>query len=66
MALLGGAQGAADVDAVGDVRREQVDVAALDHVERVLAVPQRVVGVETDDVELGAFARPAHRVIALR
>ena len=73
VALLRGAQGAPDVDAVGDVRREQVDVTALDVVEGVLAVPQRVVGVEPDDVELfiafpghAAVADSGHRVIALR
>ena len=41
----------AQVDAVGDVRTDELDEARLDGEERVLAVPQRVVGVEPDDVE---------------
>ena len=43
-----------DVDAVGGVRRDELDEALLDAGEGVLAVPQRVVGVEADHVERGS------------
>ena len=62
MALLGGPQRGANVDSRRDVWREQLDVAVLDVEERVLAVPQRVVGIDAKYVE----AALRHRVIALR
>ena len=40
-----------DVDALGDVRRHDVDERELGGAEAVLALPQRVVGVERDDLE---------------
>ena len=48
---LGRPQRGGDVDARRHVRRDELDEALLDAGERVLAVPQRVVGVERDDVE---------------
>ena len=67
MALFGRAQRAADVDAVGDVGREQLDVAALDLVEGVLAVPERVVGVDADDLEpVHCVPRPRRPLLAAR
>jgi len=64
---LGRPQRVAQVDTVWHMRRHQFDEPVLHVDERVLAVPQRVVGIEGDDVEGGAApSSRAHRWMAFR
>ena len=66
---LGGAQRRRDVDPGVHVRLHELDEPGLDGVEGVLAVPERVVGVEPDHVEPSGHrdeSADVQRWIALR